>query len=320
MLQPKISVILPVYNLENYIADCLLSVIAQDYPNIEIVVVDDGSKDKSKAIVEELLIKCDREYQIISRPNKGVSATRNDGIKASTGEWLVMVDADDVVEKSFVSTLYSNINEADKKCAVFSNYRIVKTDGSEIGAPATGETKVFDRNTALRIFQAREIKLIVAAMLLHRQTIVDENLFFDEDCKYSEDVIYIWKILCTMNEIRFVDKKLYNYILHPGSTMTSSNIEKILTSRDAILRLYEDYISRVEGMETFKKNFLCIYFLAIARSGSRLTTYSQFTELVKRLDLSKHISTGGRDCGVKIYLLLLAFKLNLRLFYTIIKK
>lgn len=320
MQYPKISVILPVYNLENYITDCLFSVLRQDYLNIEIVIVDDGSTDKSKAIIEEMLAKCNREYQIISRPNKGVSATRNDGIKASTGEWLVMVDADDVVEESFVSTLYANINETEKKCAVFLNYRIVKPDNDETPEPTTGETSVFDGNTALKVFQAREIKFIVAAMLLHRQTIVDENIFFDEDCRYSEDVVYIWKILCTMNEIRFIDKRLYNYILHPGSTMTSSNVDKILTCRAAIRRLYDDYISKVEGMQEFKNNFLSIYFLAIARSGARLTTYNQFVRLTEGLDLSKHLNTGGRGRGIKVELLIFAFKLNLRLFYTIIRK
>jgi glycosyltransferase involved in cell wall biosynthesis len=320
MQQPKISVILPVYNVEKYLSKCLEAVIRQDYPNIEIVVMDDGSTDQSLFIAREMLKNCPREHQIISRPNKGVSATRNDGIKAATGEWIVMIDADDVVEKDFVSVLHANISETEKKCAVFSNYRIVKHDNAQSPAPTTGQTRIFDRNTALKIFQTREIKFIVAAMLLNRQIIIEENIFFDEDCRYSEDVVYIWKILCRMNEIRFVDNQLYNYILHAGSTMTSSTIDKIMTSRKAILRLYSEYISRLEGMPELKQNFLCIYFLAIARSGARLLTYRQFKGLEKKLDLGSYFKAGVTDLGFKAKVLVIAFRINLRLFYTIIRK
>lgn len=320
MQQPKISVILPVYNLEKYLKDCLVSVIGQDYPNIEIIVVDDGSTDGSKVIAEELLENSQKDYKIISRPNKGVSATRNDGIKAATGEWLVMIDADDVVEQNFVSALYANMNLRDGKCAVFSNYRIVKPGKPETPAPVTGETRVFDRNAALKAFQTREIKFIVAAMLLNRQTILDGKLFFDEDCRYSEDVVYIWKILCSMDEIRFVDMRLYNYILHSGSTMTASTVDKILTARKAIERLYENYISKIDGMQSLKQNFLTMYFLAVARSGARILTYSQFKVLAERLELGSYLRIRGKHRSIKAQILIFAYHINRRMFYEVIRK
>ena len=320
MEYPKISVILPLYNVEKYITACIESIITQDYPNIEIVVVDDGSTDNSRTVAESLLKHSGREYRVISRPNKGVSATRNDGIKACTGEWLVMVDADDIVDKSFVSILYENLDKKNNSCVVFSNYRIVGADSIGIVPLQNGETRIFERSEALEKFQKREVKFIVAAMLINTQFIIENDIFFDEDCRYSEDVVYIWKILCRMTEVRFVDIPLYDYLVRSCSTMTSSNLEKILTCRDAILRLYENYISSIENMDEFKKNFLCRYFLAITHSAAKLLSYQNFKELMEELNIDNYLKIKGRGRSGKVLLLIGVYYFCPRLFYLILRK
>ena len=99
-----ISVILPVYRVEKYIDACIRSVLAQNYRDFEIILVDDGSPDDSSQIAEELLKKDGKVlYQIIHTENRGVSAARNTGIAAAKGDYLVMVDSDDVLSPSFLS-------------------------------------------------------------------------------------------------------------------------------------------------------------------------------------------------------------------------
>lgn len=319
---PKISVILPVYNLENYLADCLISVIEQDYQNIEIVLVDDGSKDSSREIAENLLATSGREHKIISRPNKGVSATRNDGIKAATGEWIIMVDADDIIVKTMLSDLYRDLVADKNRCVAFANFNVVK-EKSEISIDSdfsTYKTISLSKEEALIAFQKRRIRFIIAAMLINRDFVLEEKIFFDEECRYSEDVVYIWKVLCKADCVSYNNAPLYSYILHPGSTMTSSNLDKILTCQGAIQRLYSDYISKVEGMHKFKRTFISTYYLAIARSASRLLDFESFRQLGKTLEFNKYFVIDPRGRSFKAEVLIWLYKLNYRLFYEIIKK
>ena len=104
-MNEKISVIVPVYNVEKYIGECIKSIINQDYENIEIILVDDGSNDKSGEICDEYTLK-DKRVKVIHKENGGVSSARNRGIESSTGEYIAFVDGDDYVTKDYVSYLF----------------------------------------------------------------------------------------------------------------------------------------------------------------------------------------------------------------------
>lgn len=98
---PLVSVIVPVYNMERYLAETLESVLKSDYPNFEVIVVDDGSEDNSRAIAEEFVAK-DHRVKLISQPNGGVSSARNNGIKSAKGEFILPVDSDNLISKDYI--------------------------------------------------------------------------------------------------------------------------------------------------------------------------------------------------------------------------
>ena len=106
-MEPKVSVVMPVYGVERYLRECLDSVIAQTYQNIEIIAVDDGSKDKSGIILDEYE-KRDSRVIVIHKTNEGVSAARNDGIKKATGDYLYIMDSDDVLEINAIQVMVEN--------------------------------------------------------------------------------------------------------------------------------------------------------------------------------------------------------------------
>ena len=108
----KISIIIPVYNVEQYIKNCLESVINQTYDNWEIILIDDGSTDNSKAIYENIAIKNDK-IKIFKQTNKGVSAARNLGIEKAQGDYIVFLDADDWIEKKFLERMLEVIENED---------------------------------------------------------------------------------------------------------------------------------------------------------------------------------------------------------------
>lgn len=103
---PLVSVIVPVYNMERYLAETLESVLKSDYPNFEVIVVDDGSEDNSRAIAEEFMMK-DHRVKLISQPNAGVSSARNNGIKSAKGEFILPVDADDLISSDYIKKCVS---------------------------------------------------------------------------------------------------------------------------------------------------------------------------------------------------------------------
>ena len=116
-----ISVIIPVYNVEKYLRDCLNSVINQTYKDLEIICINDGSKDNSLSILEEYAKK-DKRIIIINKENAGVSAARNDGIEKSTGEYLFCLDSDDYIDKDFLEVFYNNAKQNNSDLVILSNF------------------------------------------------------------------------------------------------------------------------------------------------------------------------------------------------------
>ena len=116
-----ISVIIPVYNVEKYLRDCLNSVIGQTYKDLEIICINDGSKDNSLSILEEYA-KIDKRIIIINKENAGVSAARNDGIEKSAGEYLFCLDSDDYVDKDFFEVFYNNAKTNNSDLVVLGNF------------------------------------------------------------------------------------------------------------------------------------------------------------------------------------------------------
>lgn len=109
--EPKISVIIPVYNVEKYIRQCLESVINQTYKNLEIIIVNDGTKDNSMKIVEEYL--SDERIKIINKENGGLSSARNRGMEEATGEYIYFLDSDDWIELNTIEILVENSKGVD---------------------------------------------------------------------------------------------------------------------------------------------------------------------------------------------------------------
>ena len=114
MVDKLISIIVPVYNVEDYLEDCVHSLELQTYKNIEIILVDDGSPDRSGKICDKLALK-DARIKVIHKKNGGLSDARNEGLEHSNGEYIAFVDSDDIVEPNFIKVLYSLITQGNIK-------------------------------------------------------------------------------------------------------------------------------------------------------------------------------------------------------------
>ena len=293
-----ISIIIPVYKVEKYIGACINSVLDQSYKDYEIILVDDGSPDESITIAEELLrSRPGIDFKVIHTDNLGVSSARNTGIKASSGDYLIMIDSDDILVPDFLSTYVEMISEAPEYDIYSSGFQVVKEGETYTEQQTNPCRNIYNSEMAQELFFSRKVVFLLPTLLLRRSFVFQNGLFFDEDVRYSEDVQYIWKCLCmNKSSVLHSEKKGYIYNLHGGSTMTSSNEEKISTGFDGLFRLFpliQPHLTR--GIE---RCFVSMYCFNLLHGASHIIDYDGYKYLYVKYQLKKHyrILIQGGEC------------------------
>ncbi len=213
-----ISIVVPIYNTEKYISRCVTSLIKQTYRNIEIILVDDGSQDNSAKICDRFAKK-DGRIKVIHKQNSGVSETRNVGIDAASGEYLLFVDGDDFLPLDAVEILYNTIkfDNADMSCGCWAK---ITVKGTTYNHHSSKTVSVDDKEQLMKIMDYEEIKGPVAK-LFKTEVIKSHGFTFPEDIKISEDTIFVYKYLRECKTISIVDRNVYYYNrLSVGSATT----------------------------------------------------------------------------------------------------
>ena len=254
----KVSVIVPVYNVEKYLRKCLDSIINQTLKDIEIILVNDGSTDSSLSICEEYAEK-DKRIIVISKENAGPSHTRNAGLKTAKGEYISFVDSDDYIEENMLETLY-NLGKKSSADIVFCNNDIVPFDKFECSPYPypTGKTVyVSEFKSDINYFQHGDITF-VWRKIYRRNFLSLNNIFFDDTLRFSEDKIFTALCLQHAKSICGTDKILYHYVLREDSLV---NIY-ILNILDIFYNLNKEILENYKNMshEEFEKyifRYLC---------------------------------------------------------------
>jgi glycosyltransferase involved in cell wall biosynthesis len=214
----KISIIIPAYNVENYIDKCIESIINQTYENIEIIIINDGSTDDTRKICEEFKKK-DNRIIVINKENSGVSIARNIGLKAITGKYIAFVDSDDWIEKDYCETMYYSMIENNVDlvmCGRVNEIKATKRFNSGCGLP-DGYYKVDEIISEVICPQRYKIAITPHSKLFKASIIID-NLYFQEDLKYDEDYIFNINYLYKASSVMSIGSKfLYHYRTNPTS-------------------------------------------------------------------------------------------------------
>lgn len=223
MTTPKVSIVIPAYNAEKVIARCLESIAAQTYANIEAVVVNDGSKDSTRAVCEELIGRYPDKITLINQENAGPSAARNNGIKSSAGEYVGFVDADDYIEPQTVEKMMTAIIENDAQMAVCG---YITEKGSEIiecplSYPSglyTGEQCRAIAAEAIDDFDPKHLPPYSWVRITKKSIFSDNELYFSENLVRSEDY-HLWvRVMSKIDRLYVLgDELLYHYIDTPNS-------------------------------------------------------------------------------------------------------
>lgn len=217
VMQPLLSVIIPVYNVEKYLKRCVDSIINQTYENLEIILVDDGSPDKSGGICDEYA-KTDKRIKVIHQENAGLSGARNSGISAAKGDFITFVDSDDWIDKDMYRQMleYQRANDLDIVCADTYLVKFSKTDFR----PLFENDMIFSGQEALNLILTGKIDN--AAWNKIYRTIVFGDVRYPLRRIY-EDVATTYKVFAKAAKIGYLKKPFYYYFLkNPNSLIATS--------------------------------------------------------------------------------------------------
>ena len=262
-----ISVIIPVYNVEKYLRECLDSVLNQSFDDLEIICVNDGSTDNSLNILKEYHKK-DARIKIITQENKGLSSARNTGLEQSTGNYIYFIDSDDYIENNALSEVYNLAESKDLDMVIFkllpfyddTKEKVIKPyQEMEFLKEIVGENVFNFRNLGMKMYN---LAVTVQGVLFKRELI--SNLRFPEGLIFEDNVFFTEAVL-NANRILFYDKHLCNYRLRKGSIIDSKkNFSDIIEITNKLIDLAKKYDNFYPALYSKKFHGIVFRFLQVA--------------------------------------------------------
>ena len=224
----KISVIVPVYNVEQYLERCVDSIISQTYTNLEIILVNDGSTDNSGKLCDELAKK-DERIRVIHKENGGLSDARNRGIDESESDLVGFIDSDDYIDSDMYEVLLKNLNDTDadlSMCALYDVYN--NTPEAQV---TNKETWKLSSEQAIKMVMEAKILSVTAVNKLYRKSLFTDLKF--EVGKIAEDAFIMIKLLDKCEKIVATNEKKYYYVHRENSITTQKFSTKFLNVIEA---------------------------------------------------------------------------------------
>lgn len=297
-MEKLVSIIIPVYNRENTIRECIESALSQTYKNIEIVIVNDGSADNTDRIVKELIEKYNN-IKYICKENGGVSSARNVGIENAEGEYIVFLDSDDTLDKQFLSEMLAQMSDD-----------VLPICGINVQYESVSLKHLYNENEKISSVPVKDIAFVYGKYLLSsaankmysRKVIVENNISFPTDVANGEDLIFNLLYAEYIKEFKIVNQLLYNYSVSEDDTLHSTYEKKRFYYISRMYASFTDLLKKldcsIESFEIVKRMIMAEYVLAIRiylkcssdKFGDKVKTIrkifrsSEYSEVKKYLD------------------------------------
>lgn len=244
-MDEMVSIVVPVYGVEKYIDECIQSLQDQTYTNLEILLVDDGGKDRSAQICEEYAAK-DSRIKVIHKKNGGAASARNVGIDAATGEYICFIDGDDRIGKDYVMHLWQILKEADADISECGLYYWTKVGTEPIEIQYLG---VADRNEYLKRFTLTWTCALMTNKLFKR-SVVGTVRFEEGHC--IDDEFFTYQVVMNGQKVVSTDNPLYYYRIRSSSVMQNVGQQKERVMLDRVEYMttrYQNIAKRVPEIE-----------------------------------------------------------------------
>lgn len=328
-MQPEISIVLPVYNVKEYLDECIKSILNQSFLNFELIIINDGSTDNSLEICERYRL-LDKRIKLFSRKNKGVSRTRNEGIDLAVGDYIVFVDSDDILKKDYLLKLYHvvEVNQCDMVISGYINNKLNREISPQfsLNCVQTGKELILSYP---KIHTNNE--LCFSWRCLYKSSYLKNNhIKFHEKISIGEDFLFNFQAFLCSERVIAIPDCLYIYRTdNLNSTMRRNfkpNLEESLIEQYELRKIISESYNLLSN-ESYLQDMAKYYIYNIYRllvNNAKQNSEEQFKDSLKRiinLDLIKeNISLLKVDLrGVKIkeyiYLLCLKYRFYILLLY-----
>ncbi len=295
MKNKKVSIIVPVYNVELYIENCLNSLLNQTYSNYEIILINDGSTDSSIEICNKYN---DKKIKKINQINKGVSIARNVGISCATGQYIMFVDADDIVSKNYIENLVTSIEKSSTDM-VICKYTKEKDELMNSESSKNTEGKIINANTILERMIENNLQEGYLWNKIFKKSIIDENfLKFKEGVTVWEDLYFVMEYLSKADKVYTINEKLYYYRTREGSAVNRKETTTELASKIKIMELIMQNYSLIINNKNYsgiKKMYITIilkYLLKINKNNNKEPIKERLSNVKK---IKKNIKIGFKN-------------------------
>lgn len=242
MFNPKVSIIIPVYNGANYLREAIDSAISQTYKNIEIIVVNDGSSDNGET--EKIALSYGDKIRYFKKENGGSSSALNLGIKMMTGDYFSWLSHDDLYEPNKIEKVVEKIDEKSKdRQIVICGCKLIDKNGDEIFYPKKAIKGKFDRKQMFELL--KKGKQINGCGITIPKNIIDKVGFFDESLVYKNDIDYWYRLIILGGEFIFIDEKLVKTRIHGEQVTVKKAYLLKKESKILIKKVFDNLLSDI---------------------------------------------------------------------------
>lgn len=278
---PKVSVIVPIYNVEKYLEKCINSLLSQTLEDIQIILVNDGSKDNSGNIAKEYEKNNKDRVIYVEKENGGLSDARNYGLKYATGDFIAFLDSDDYIEKNAYEEMY---NKAIEENADYVECDFIWEFPNKI---RIDKQYPYKNKKEMLSF----VRVVAWNKLIKRQLITDNNLEFPKGLRY-EDIEFTYKLIPFLNKFAYVDNPFIHYVQREGSIANVQNerTAEIFTVLDNVIEfykknnIYEEYRNELEY--NYARYLLCSSLKRMCKIKDKIIRGKLLTESWERLNLN----------------------------------
>ena len=316
----KFSIISPVYNVEKYIRNFIISIKNQSFKNFELLLVDDGSTDDSIKIAKEELKNSTVDYRIINKKNAGQSSARNVGIKEAKGEWLVTIDSDDTIQSKYIESFNRVISENNCDVVICD----INTVNNENVFIENDDDYCIESGRGQEFFQRFFMHDIVVgpySLCIRKKYLLDIGLLYNEKSRYSEEFTFISYLLHDAKKVIHLKQRNYNYCLRKGSVSTSANIDKIVNGFNQIKKYNVKFEKcNCNYCQEYRKYAMARWIIATSRFSAKNYDYKSYKELLNKLEYRKYRNSLVNFPDKKVSLVARILYHNLFITYCIFKK
>lgn len=290
MSNPTVSCIVPVYKVEQFLPQCIDSILAQTFTDFELILVDDGSPDNSGKICDEYAQK-DSRIKVIHKENGGVSSARNAGLDAAKGEWICFVDSDDLISPDYM-TLMFDAAMSSKANLVLS---VMTKNFDNFCEHSNGESRIYSKQELLLELNENRLSDFSVNLLnppvnkLYHKSIINESRF-DISKKYYEDMAFNWNAISKIEILAFVAYNLYYYrdnCQSATNTLSIKRIQDILSAAELNNQYASQYGVNKYSSDLFTLNavFQCLFFLASCENSFIKNNKTDIKLLLRKMRL-----------------------------------